>query len=377
MPYSGVYPFYAQHMMAGIFCATAKLSFKAKDFEFIPVYIAQGSSKATLEAVQKLVFFEGVDLLIGMVSLKVLDDLKPILENHQKLGLFFDFGELVPPKEGFGLNIASISMNLWQSQYALGNWAVKEFGTDGQIVSPLYETGFNLNVAFLNGAAAAGASGTAALNNFVLPEAYANSELLNLEPFFEAIDKETPAFVHAIFTGKMGNAFLEQWRSSKFYNTVPLTTVENMAYQDILHDVSHLGLKFYAASSWQRKSETPNNRDFVKRFEEFGKQEANVFGMLGYETGLAIATMMPFLRKGDALAAIQFLNNQKVIGPRGELNLQNQSSNLFPVIDINKINTNTTAINQTVVAQSSAIAFDTSTIYQETVSGWLNPYLSV
>jgi branched-chain amino acid transport system substrate-binding protein len=141
--------------------------------------------------------------------------------------------------------------------------------------------------------------------------------------------------------------------------------------------VSHLGLKFYSASSWQRKSETSNNRDFVKHFEEFGKQEANVFGMLGYEIGLAIATMMPFLRKGDAIGAIQFLKNQKVIGPRGELNIQNQSSNFFPIIDINKINTNTTAVNQTVVSQSSAIGFDTSTIYQETVSGWLNPYLSV
>lgn len=374
MPYSGVYPFYVQHMMAGIFCATSKMSYAAKDFEFIPIYIGQGGSKATLEAVQKLVFFESIDFLIGMVSLKSLEDLKPILENHQKLGFFFDFGELVPPNEGFGSYIVSISMNLWQSQYALGNWAVKEFGADGQIISPLYESGFNLNTAFLSGAASAGAT---ELNNFILPDAYANSELLNLEPFFEAIDKETPSFVHAIFTGKMGNAFLEQWRSSKFYDTVPLTSVENMAYKDILQDVKHLDLKFYSSSSWQQKSESYNNREFVKRFEEFGKQEANVFGMLGYETGLAIATMMPLLRKGDAIGAIQFLKNQKVIGPRGELNIQNQSSNLFPIIDINKINTTTTAVNQTVVSQSSAIGYDTSNVYQETVSGWLNPYLSV
>lgn len=373
MPYSGIYPYYAQHIMAGIFCAATKMSYSQQDFLFVPAFVGQGASKEVMDAAQKLLFFEGVDVLTGMVNIKVLEDLKPMLETHRKIGLFFDFGELVPPPEGFGDYILNLSMNLWQSEYALGNWAVNEFGVDGQIVSTLFETGFNLHSAFLQGAGAAGAK---QLKNFVLKEDKANKNILNLDTFFESIDQETPNFVHAIFNGKLGNMFLEQWRNSKFYQTVPLITVENMAYEDMIQDVQHLGLKFYSSATWQRKSEQPHNKAFVKQFESFGKQQANVFAVLGYEIGLALSNMMPLLRKGDTLAALQYLKREGINGPRGEISFKNQGLS-FPLIDINKIITNKTAINQTIVSQSTALGYNISNVYQETVSGWLNPYLSV
>lgn len=374
MPYSGVYPFYAQHIMAGLLCAVSEINLKSSDFEFVPVYTGQGSVKATLEAAQKLVFFDGVDMLMGMVNIKVLDDLRPLLENHQKIGLFFDFGELVPRIEGFGNHIFNISAKLWQSQYALGQWAVKEFGANGQMVSPIYEAGFNLNTSFLQGAAS---SGTDSLRSFVLPEALANKDILNLESFFKAIDLETPAFVHAIFTGKMGNQFLAQWRNSKFYDAIPLLTVENMAYSDMLEDVQDLNLKFYSSSLWQKTSQTKENQAFVKNFENLGKQQANIFGMMGYEAGLVLSNISSLIRKGDVQGAIQVLKTKDIIGPRGTLNLQTQSAQQFSLVDINKIITNKNTINQTVLNQSTAIGFDTSTVFQDTLSGWQNPYLSV
>ncbi|RZJ56210.1 MAG: hypothetical protein EOO45_29040, partial [Flavobacterium sp.] len=61
MPYSGIYPYYAQHVMAGIYCAAMKMKLSQQDFAFVPVYVGQGGTKAVLEALQKLLFFEGVD----------------------------------------------------------------------------------------------------------------------------------------------------------------------------------------------------------------------------------------------------------------------------------------------------------------------------
>lgn len=373
MPYSGIYPYYAQHVMAGIYCAAMKMKLSQQDFAFVPVYVGQGGTKAILEALQKLLFFEGVDVVTGMVNIKILDEVRPLLENHHKLGLFFDMGELAPSPAGYGPNIGLISMNFWQAQYALGQWAVQEFGKDGQIIMPIYEAGFNLNAAFVDGAGAAGAE---RLHSMVLPENLANKDGLNLDGFFAALEKDTPHFVHAIFTGKMGNDFLQQWRSSKFYDTVPLLMVENMAYEDMLDDVKHLGMKVYSTSSWNRKDETVHNRKFVKDFEDFGKQQANVFGMIGYEIGLSLSTMMPLLKKGDAAAALHNLKNQGVTGPRGILDL-NANGRQRPAIDITKIITSNQNINQTIIAQTSAVGFDTSSLYQQTVSGWQNPYLSV
>lgn len=374
IPDSGVYPFYAQHIMIGIWCAITKLSFTQQDFVFIPVPTADGSRINTVKAVKKLLFAEEVDVISGMVNIRAIHELRPLLESMRIPGLFFDFGELIPPKEGFGPYISNISMNLWQSQYILGQWAVSEFGKNGHIVSPVYEAGFNLTNSFLQGAASAGAT---ALRNFIIPEEnQGRKNTLNLEAFFETIDKESPAFVHAIFLGKPGNSFLQQWKASKFYNSIPLITIENMAYKDILKEVSHLDLQFYSASSWQRDTEHPVNKKFVDHFEDFGKQEANLFGLMGFEAGLVFADMLTDVWKGEApgFSNLFVKGETKLTGP---LNFYFRSSRQFSLIDVNKIVTSRSSVQQSVVTQSTAIGFDISQIYQDNLNGWQNPYLSI
>jgi branched-chain amino acid transport system substrate-binding protein len=374
LPYSGMYPFYGQHTMAGVACALTKNKIAASQFNFMPAYVCNGEKNKCIEEAKRLIFFEGVDVLMGMVNIKVIEELKPMLQNFNKLGFFLDFGEYIPSTATTGENIYSLSMNLWQSQYALGNWAVKEFGPAGQLVMPIYEAGFNLNSSFLEGAAAAGSKG---VNNFVLSEAYANTQQLNLAPFFEALEKDTPNFVHALFSGKMANQFLWQWRQSKFYDTVPLVVVENMAYNEALFDVEDMNIKMYSARSWHREMSNKQNKEFVKQFEDFGKQDANVFAMMGYEAGLALSQMLPQLLKGDGAEAVYQLNKKGVEGPRGLIGHQTMGVNAHHPIDIVKIQTAKPRTLQTILASESALGFDTSEIIENTQSGWLNPFVAV
>lgn len=374
LPYSGMYPFYGQHTMAGIACALTKNNIPASQFNFMPTYVGNGEHTKCVEEAKRLIFFEGVDVLMGMVNIQVIEELKPMLQNFNKLGFFLDFGEYIPSAATTGDNVYSLSMNLWQSQYALGKWAVNEFGPAGQLVMPIYEAGFNLNSSFTEGAAAAGSTG---LNSFVLPQAYANNEQLNLAPFFEALEKETPNFVHAIFSGKMANQFLWQWRQSRFYDTVPLIVVENMAYNEALFEVEDMNIKMYSARSWHRDMQSKANKDFVKKFEDFGKQDANVFAMMGYEAGLALAHMLPQLLKGDAAEAVYQLNKKGIEGPRGLIGHQTMGINAYHPIDIVKIQTTKPRTLQTILASETAFGFDTTDVIENTQSGWLNPYISV
>ncbi len=374
LPYSGMYPFYGQHTMAGIACALNKNNIPASQFNFMPTYVGNGEHTKCVEEAKRLIFFEGVDVLMGMVNIQVIEELKPMLQNFNKLGFFLDFGEYIPSAATTGDNVYSLSMNLWQSQYALGKWAVNEFGLAGQLVMPIYEAGFNLNSSFTEGAAAAGSTG---LNSFVLPQAYANNEQLNLAPFFEALEKETPNFVHAIFSGKMANQFLWQWRQSRFYDTVPLIVVENMAYNEALFEVEDMNIKMYSARSWHRDMQSKANKDFVKKFEDFGKQDANVFAMMGYEAGLALAHMLPQLLKGDAAEAVYQLNKKGIEGPRGLIGHQTMGINAYHPIDIVKIQTTKPRTLQTILASETAFGFDTTDVIENTQSGWLNPYISV
>ena len=119
------------------------------------------------------------------------------------------------------------------------------------------------------------------------------------------------------------------------------------------------------------------NIEFVKKFEDFGKQPANIFALLGYEAGLALAAMFPLLMKGDAVAAVDVLNKKGVEGPRGLVSSNAfLNTNYYP-IDIVKIHTQIQNTTQTILATETAFGFDTSDIIENTKSGWLNPYISV
>lgn len=374
MPFSAVYPHYGLHLTAGIFTAFQYFGVQQKDVEIVPVFIGQGQYKLVEEAVQKLVFFDGVDVVIGMINIKSLEEINSTLKTYNKLGLFIDFGELVHPITNFGSNVGCLSMNYWQSEYVLGQWAAKEFGPDGQVVLPLFEAGYNLHYTFLQGA---GKGGSQALHQMVLTEEYATKEHLNLTPFFEEIEKNEPNYVHAIFNGNLGTQFFNQWKQSKFYDHIPLIVVENMAYEDVLQDVQHLDLNFYSAASWKRENQFSVNQKFVQSFEQMNHQPVSVFSMLGYELGLTLGQVYKDLLKGDTSTAIQKIKQSNIEGPRGQISIEGFTENIYPTIDIYKVKTNHQTITQTIMEQETAIGFDRTSVYEETLSGFINPYFSI
>jgi branched-chain amino acid transport system substrate-binding protein len=57
-PYSGVYPFYGNHLMAGILLGLYPDGMQHNEFQFIPVYTKQGDAKSVVDAVNQLVFLK-------------------------------------------------------------------------------------------------------------------------------------------------------------------------------------------------------------------------------------------------------------------------------------------------------------------------------
>ena len=94
-PYSGVYPSYSDHLMAGILLGLYPSDINHGEFQFVPVYSKQGGINSTAEAVSKLIFFDRVDIISGLVSYKSIPTILPDIERYNKLG-FFDMGEYIP-----------------------------------------------------------------------------------------------------------------------------------------------------------------------------------------------------------------------------------------------------------------------------------------
>jgi branched-chain amino acid transport system substrate-binding protein len=95
-PYSGVYPFYGQHLMAGILLGASHDPLRQNEIQFIPAYTKMGDAKSVQEAVNKLIFFDQVDMISGLISYRSIPDLVPLLEQFNKLAFFFDMGEYIP-----------------------------------------------------------------------------------------------------------------------------------------------------------------------------------------------------------------------------------------------------------------------------------------
>jgi branched-chain amino acid transport system substrate-binding protein len=214
----------------------------------------------------------------------------------------------------------------------------------------------------------------------VIPHDKGSPKTLDLGEFFEKVRKDPPPYVHAVFAGAIGNDFLVAWKNSPFHKTIPLVVVENMAYDDVLTDVGGEGLELYSAGTWSRGGEGRRNVEFVKKFESAGGQTANIFGLLGYEAGLALREVKSLIQKRDLNKVAELLQKESIDGPRGERNFYPASGFSLPVIDIFKVKTSAANIYKTVVSQGKGLKFDAEQfkqIHEESISGWLNPYLCI
>jgi branched-chain amino acid transport system substrate-binding protein len=376
-PYSGVYPYYGHHLVAGMLQGLYPGAQKRNEFQFIPAYTQMGDPKSALEAVNRLVFFEQVDIVSGLISYKSVPDIIPVIERHNRIGFFFDMGEYIPWFDYLSPRIFYSSQQIWQTQYALGHWAGKEYGDGGMMVMSIYEAGYHINSSFHHGVKDACGG---AVNVHVIPHDKLSPKKMDLDDFFEKIKKDPPPYVHAIFAGALGNEFLEAWRASGLHKTIPLIVVENMAYDDYLNDVAVLDLELYSASTWSRTEENPRNAEFVKKFERSGGQTANIFGLLGYEVGLALREVKPLLQKRDMAKVAELLQKESVTGARGERNFYPAWGFSLPVIDILSVKTSAGNIYKTVISQGKGLRFDAEEfkeIHEGSVSGWLNPYMCI
>jgi len=376
-PYSGVYPYYGHHLTAGMLLGLYTGGAKRNEIQFIPAYTKMGDPASALDAANRLIFFDQVDIISGLVSYKSVLDIIPIVERHNKIGFFFDLGEYIPWFNYLSPRVFYSSQQIWQTQYALGYWAAKEYGDGGQIIMPIYEAGYHINSCFQHGAMDAGGG---QLNIHVIPHDKREPKKMELDVVFERLKKDPPPYVHAIFAGTLGNEFLLEWKNSGLHNQIPLIVVENMAYDDVLSDVGHLDLNLTTASTWSRTDENPRNSEFVKRFEKTGGQQANIFGLLGYEAGLALKEVKSLIQKRDNDKVASLLQKEAIVGPRGERNFYPASGYALPTTDIVNVKTSANNIYKTILSQGKGLKFDDEqfkAIHEGSVSGWLNPYLCI
>jgi branched-chain amino acid transport system substrate-binding protein len=376
-PYSGVYPAYSAHLVTGWLLGMGLDPVRQRTVQFTSEYTHMGGADASVAAARKLLFFNNVDILSGLISYKIAPDIIPLVENTKRPAFFFDMGEYIPHFPYLSPDVFYASHQLWQSEYALGKWAHSHFGDGGHMIMPVYEAGYHLHSAFKEGVTAAGST---QISFTVLPYNESDPKRMELDGLFTTLAKDPPPYVHAIFAGSMGTRFLEKWIQSGFHKKIPLLINETMAYDDVLEDIKHVDLEIYTSMMWMREDQNKANQQFVKKFESMAQQPANIYALMGYEAGLMWRELLPYAKKKDWDTVKQLLRTGVIDGPRGQKNFYPASGFALPSANILKISTTGNKINKLILDQGAGMRYDAKefeAIHNESLTGWQNPFLCI
>lgn len=375
VPYSSIYPQMIPSLVSGFYSAIPEKYHPM--FQVVPEYVGQGGEKQVVNAANKLLNFDQVDILSGLISYLVLPSLIPNIEKRNKLGFFFDMGEYIPYTHHLSDHIFINSFQMWQSEFALGYWAHQQFGEKGTVIMPIYDGGYHLQSAFRQGAVMAGAEN---LDIQVIKYYPENINALQVASTLENIKKQNPSYIHALFCGTEAEEFFSEYQKAGLSENIPLIASAHMASERVLKEVSNLNLNFYSASMWNYDSIEDVNLLFKRRVSNFAGQKADLFTLLGYEMGLLFEKLIPEFTRKDWIEIKKRLKIENIKGPRGKRSFFLNSEYATPIIDIEKISIGNNKINKICIDQGKAMQYEHETyqnIHKENISGWQNPYLCV
>ncbi|MDO6434219.1 ABC transporter substrate-binding protein [Flavitalea sp. BT771] len=340
-----------------------------------PAFIQTGSLRDTEDALKKLLLYDEVDLVMGVVSTKVARSIIPLLEQRRTPLLLLNLGADIPTSDLQSPYLLYNSLHLWKSQWAIGRWAQKKYGGEPAINLSIYEAGYSLHETFKAGVAAAGAE-TVKLNivkNF--------APLPDVRPLIQYLIAQQPAHAHALLSGKEGELFLRLFNEQGLHSKIALT-VNPFIVEDGLPSGITDGTAMHNAITWSRDLDTVANRQFVEGYQARFDEYPHAFTLLAYEAGLALAAAVQTIPgKIDGASLANALENARPTGPRGKLSLSTRPlQTQMPVY-----------IRQSVIAPAAdqhpnkiieiltGIEWNAPSLItqQPFSSGWQNPYLCV
>ncbi len=348
-------------------------------FQYIPEFVRQGEPVALKPAIEKLLAFDNVDLLTGLVGYRSIVEFLPTIEKFKKTCLFADMGEYIPFQDYASDYMFFNSFQFWQAEYALGQWAQKEYGGKGAIFMPVYEAGYHMHSAFRMGVLSVSPSDMEyAMVPFDPRNEYSITDAM--AEYMEKFRKERPTYLKAMFSGSEAVEFYSVFHREGLHKEIPLIVSPHMASLEILKQVEHLDMTFHSASLWNFQAEDPQNLEFKRRYVDLTGGMPNAFSLLGYEIGRALELIYPALKSRDMEMVRKVLREERIRTPRGERNFYLDSEYATPTIDIEKVRLEQNSIHKLVVNEGRALAYDHfafEEIHRENVSGWFNNYLCV
>ncbi len=183
-------------------------NFPELEFEITKEFIGQGGQVKTEEAINKLITYDDVDIVTGVVSGMSAESMREKFKLAKKPFVVSNLGEQLPIYEHLNEYVFFNSYFLWQHAWALGYQGVKRFGKKGMFVGAVFDGGYSFSYMFHEGMKAAD------INSewfFSIPPMPNKGELSDMNIIFPFIEKYQPDFIFAAFCGAETTLFLNRF----------------------------------------------------------------------------------------------------------------------------------------------------------------------
>ncbi|ASZ10372.1 ABC transporter substrate-binding protein [Chitinophaga pendula] len=374
IPYSGIFPTLREDFLQGITLALDEAQVSG-DVVLVPAFINMGDLVKVREVLQKLIMFERVDIVTGVVNLSVISRCAEELSQYQVPIIVNNLGERIPAEHMSHPWLFCNSLHLWKSQWSMGRWAQQQFGGLPSISMAFYEGGYSLHESFRLGATEGGASRVHIHMLQMQPPG-----VYDTTPLVRILEEELPGHAHVLLSGKEAGMFLEQFRASGLRDRIPVSISPLMTAGISLEDLSLVD-QLYSATTWSADILTAANQLFVQRYEDAYQQQPPVYAMLGYETGVAIAAAWMKADRIKLKTSLQaLLSNPITGGPRGMISIAGSAAQHPQPVYIRQVRIDNGIIKQAIVAEDSGIEWNDPSVAASAaqhLSGWQNPYLCV
>jgi len=318
LPQSKHHPTMTKEFMNGL-----KLSLLNKEYKLYIEGIGLGNdAEAVINAAQKLINQEDVNLTTGILGHRDLSKVLDFFNHMEETIVYTDFGATKALDLTTRQNIFCNSLDLYNATYSLGKYLINKGTKYVGTSTCFYESGYSFIEAMHNSLYEKNEAEFS--GHFVTPLHPRENEAGLMSEFISATK---PDALFAFHNGIYAEEHAEFLSQNNIHSTIPLYTLPFSVDHKILYKYPKIFDNTTFISSWHVNLINKENINFIKLYKEKYDKKPSIFSVLGYENGLIIKNKLK--EKTNT--------HNKISGPRGIINIDNVTNRFSPTQHLWKI----------------------------------------
>lgn len=376
LPTSMMFPGVDQALLAGLQGAVA-------DIDPPPRLVIEPIGAATqldvvTDKIQRLLLLERPHLIVGVLGAALVPRIRTFVDQHRTPFLVCNLGgDLLHDGGTAPQCVFWNSLNLWQSTFALGAWAASNVGRTVAVAAAFHESGFGIVDAFYRGFLETGGGRITAIE-----VTHRESATEDPSAAIARLAGASPDFLFGLYSGREGVSFMHAFAAAGLAGRLPLLSTAMMTHGHWLPQMASHAIGVRTACSWMPGTYPAAEAEFARATAaRDARPSPDVFGLLGYESGLILRAAIARLGRDPGTAAdlLEAIPGVEFSSPRGPMRMsdRNEVATVDHAIEIAADEAGrpewrpagVLALPEGYAAHAAAVRA------MESKTGWINPYL--